>query len=404
MAKMADIIVLIIVFWIYIYKGAAFITPYKTTWVNAISNCTIETPTIMFKGTETDLSVAVNASIIGNKDVWVGYYLAATAFHYVGCIKRGNMAATAEFKYNTPGLCYSACNMTYIIGVSVSKCYCFNNTIPPNRTYQLCTQGCQKQMNIACGGNNYISIYTPDSNANRFSGSGRCLQYELKHNTSTLMWADCASRNQIICRFNDTIHEIYDDDDDDNIKARWWRPSMNECFKLSKLPTSVKDLEKFERKSNRGKSWTGVISSDVIYISDHGATKITKKMFGYLKINKAKETVLTFDKDSTRQRYTLCQDDKTTQTVTFKTTSEKLISMTSNKQTTESPTRPDDDQSSPITNHNSLKTTTSGKIIQSQTDQASSTKASDIGIAVGVSVATLIIVVIVLVGVILTRR
>ncbi|XP_060557963.1 uncharacterized protein LOC132718290 isoform X2 [Ruditapes philippinarum] len=363
MAKMADIIVLIIVFWIYIYKGAAFITPYKTTWVNAISNCTIETPTIMFKGTETDLSVAVNASIIGNKDVWVGYYLAATAFHYVGCIKRGNMAATAEFKYNTPGLCYSACNMTYIIGVSVSKCYCFNNTIPPNRTYQLCTQGCQKQMNIACGGNNYISIYTPDSNANRFSGSGRCLQYELKHNTSTLMWADCASRNQIICRFNDTIHEIYDDDDDDNIKARWWRPSMNECFKLSKLPTSVKDLEKFERKSNRGKSWTGVISSDVIYISD-----------------------------------------KTTQTVTFKTTSEKLISMTSNKQTTESPTRPDDDQSSPITNHNSLKTTTSGKIIQSQTDQASSTKASDIGIAVGVSVATLIIVVIVLVGVILTRR
>jgi hypothetical protein len=35
-------------------------------------------------------------------------------------------------------------------------------------------------------------------------------------------------------------------------------------------------------------------------------------MFGYLKINKAKETVLKFDKDSTRQRYTLCQNGRKT--------------------------------------------------------------------------------------------
>jgi hypothetical protein len=65
-------------------KGAAYMTPYKTTWENAISNCTIETPTIIFKGTEQDLSVAVNATMIGNEEVWVGYYLAATAFNYVG--------------------------------------------------------------------------------------------------------------------------------------------------------------------------------------------------------------------------------------------------------------------------------------------------------------------------------
>jgi hypothetical protein len=65
-------------------KGAAFITPYNTTWENAINNCTMETPTIMFQGIEKDLPIAVNDSIIGNQEVWVGYYLAATAFHYVG--------------------------------------------------------------------------------------------------------------------------------------------------------------------------------------------------------------------------------------------------------------------------------------------------------------------------------
>ncbi|XP_060580737.1 uncharacterized protein LOC132737464 [Ruditapes philippinarum] len=168
MAKMADI-VLIIVFWIYIYKGAAFITQYNTTWENAINNCTMETPTIMFQGTKKDLPVAMNASIIGNEAVWVGYYLAATAFHYVGCIKKENMAATTEFEYNTPGLCYSACNKTYLIGVSMSKCYCFNNTIPSNRAYHLCTQGCKTQMNIACGSNNYISMYTTYSYGEKFT-------------------------------------------------------------------------------------------------------------------------------------------------------------------------------------------------------------------------------------------
>jgi hypothetical protein len=48
----------------------------------------METPTIMFQGTEKDLPVAINASTIGNQEVWVGYYLAATAFHYVGKYKK----------------------------------------------------------------------------------------------------------------------------------------------------------------------------------------------------------------------------------------------------------------------------------------------------------------------------
>ncbi|XP_060604541.1 uncharacterized protein LOC132757310 [Ruditapes philippinarum] len=315
----------------------------------------------MFKGTGKDLPIAVNASIIGHEAVWVGYYLAATAFHYVGCIKKENMAAIAEFEYNTPGLCYSACNMTYSIGVSESKCYCFNNTIPSDRTYHLCTQGCKTQMNIACGSNNYISIYTIYSYANLFSGSGRCLQYEFKNYTSTWMWENCGSGNQIICRFNDTyIIEIYKENG--NIKKKWWRPSMNECFKLSKLPTSVKDLEHLERGTNLGKSWAGVISSDVIYRSDHEAPYMELKQFGYLQRNETNDIVLLkFDKENKIQRFTLCKN--------------------------ESAKRPGDDKSK-----------------QTKTDQVSATIATDIGIAVGVSVAIFITVVTIVVGFIIIRR
>jgi hypothetical protein len=54
------------------------------TWDNVTSNCTIETPTILFDGSRKNLPV--NYNLTGNDGVWVGYYLAATAFHYIGTL------------------------------------------------------------------------------------------------------------------------------------------------------------------------------------------------------------------------------------------------------------------------------------------------------------------------------
>ncbi|XP_060580751.1 uncharacterized protein LOC132737474 [Ruditapes philippinarum] len=82
--------------------------------------------------------------------------------------------------------------------------------------------------------------------------------------------------------------------------------------------------------------------------------------------------------------------------------------MTRDNYTVESTKSPGDDESSPITSAYSQKTTIEttapGRITQSKTDQASATKDSDIGIAVGVLIATFITVATVVVGVILIRR
>ena len=97
---------------------------YQATWTEATKNCTVHTPTIHFNGTEKNLPV--NYNLTGTA-VWVGYYLAATAFHYIGTynalIIHRNFSGDEDHFYFT---------LIYLFNINVKssgKVYLYSNVI-----------------------------------------------------------------------------------------------------------------------------------------------------------------------------------------------------------------------------------------------------------------------------------
>ncbi|XP_060586446.1 uncharacterized protein LOC132742137 isoform X2 [Ruditapes philippinarum] len=161
----------------------------------------METPTIMFQGETNDFPVKYN--LAGKDDVdnvWVGYFLAATAFHYIGCMEAKNMNFKAEFKHNTPGLCYTACMKKGLIGISNKKCYCLGNAELSDIYTRECTKGCEGHNDIACGGGGYMSLYSIESAAQPYIGDGECLLYDMDDDINDQWkWSNCRDNLRVLC-------------------------------------------------------------------------------------------------------------------------------------------------------------------------------------------------------------
>ncbi|XP_060580748.1 uncharacterized protein LOC132737469 isoform X5 [Ruditapes philippinarum] len=338
-----------ILLWILISAGATFVSDYKTTWTTAINNCTMETPKIKFKGRNEELLVTVDYNLLNN-DVWVGYYLAAAYFHYIGCLKVEHMTVTAEFDHNTPGLCYSACMEKGFTGISQKKCYCLNDYDQSKIYNTKCDKGCKDHDHIACGGKGYMSIYSIESSGLISTGSGECLRSEVNDDGPKQSWSECDKDQTVICASNDTVQNALNDEDE--IQEKGWRESMNICFELHMLPPSIEQLKKYNLSTS---SWAGVIKSDVIYSIEDAPITHSSKKFGYLE-EKHHRTVLKLDiDDDTEQKHILCETER--------------------------------------------KPTTSGTTSGNTTESA-----SDIGVPVGISIAIFLIVVIAVIAVLLLKR
>ncbi|XP_060586442.1 uncharacterized protein LOC132742136 isoform X2 [Ruditapes philippinarum] len=336
-----------ILLWILIPAGATFVTEYKTTWNKAINNCTIEMPKIKFQGRDEELPV--DYPLLDN-DVWVGYYLAAAYFHYIGCLSVEGMSVTAKFDHNTPGLCYSACLKKGFIGISEKECYCLNDTDQLDVCKKNCNKGCKDHDDIACGAGDYMSLYSIDSAATLYSGDGECLLYHTKNEGPDFTWSDCTDPQVVICALNDNVQNALNDEDE--IQEKGWRESMNICFERSMLPPSIEQLKKYNLSTS---SWAGVIKSEVIYSIEDAPITHRSKQLGYLK-KKREGAVLKFERDDdTEQKHILCETER--------------------------------------------KPTTSGPTSGSTTESA-----SDIGVPVGISIAIFLIVVIAVIAVLLLKR
>ncbi|XP_060556725.1 uncharacterized protein LOC132717309 isoform X2 [Ruditapes philippinarum] len=334
--------------------GATFITENKTTWNSAIEDCKMETPTIMFQGETNDFSVKCN--LAGKDDVdnvWVGYFLAASAFHYIGCMEAKHMTVKAEFKHNTPGLCYSACMTKGLIGISNKKCYCLSNAELSDIYNQECTKGCEDHDDIACGGDGYISLYRIESAAQSYMGDGECLLYEMDDDKNDqLEWSNCKDHLRVICASKNGTFIAKDETGKE--QSAKWRDAMNFCLNNLGHPTSIAQIEN-QKVLSSSSSWVGVIRSDVIYSINDVVTTKTKKQFGYLHKTKIDDIVLKFEDSGTAEKKILCETER--------------------------------------------KPTTSGPTSGNTTESA-----SDIGVPVGISIAIFLIVVIAVIAVLLLKR
>ncbi|XP_060586440.1 uncharacterized protein LOC132742135 [Ruditapes philippinarum] len=285
--------------WILIDADATFITEYKTTWNTAIDNCTMKTPTIMFEGKEADLPVKYD--LADNVDVWVGYYLAAASFLYIGCLHVESMSVKAEFDHNTPGLCYSACMKKGLVGISQKKCFCLNDASQSDIFNKECDKGCEDQNNIACGGAKYMSIYRIESAAELYGRNKGCLLFQTNIEGPNSKWSECGTTNGVMCTLNNgSVQNALNNEG--NIHYKSWRESMQICFDLKRVPASIDAMGGIKISTP---SWTGLITSDVIFSNDAAVTSNVYKRFGYLHKKKNGETVLKFG-DNYKEKRILC--------------------------------------------------------------------------------------------------
>ncbi|XP_060556723.1 uncharacterized protein LOC132717308 [Ruditapes philippinarum] len=351
----------------------------------------METPNIIFQGKDEELPVTVDNDVLGmlgNEAAWVGYYLAAAYFHYIGCLKMKGMSVNAEFDHNTPGLCYSACMKKGPIGISGKKCYCLNNTDQLEVCSKECNKDCKDDDDIACGAKECMSVYSFEPAAKLYSGDENCLLYEAKNEGPDLTWSDCTKSQGVICSLKDTVQNALDKG---KIQEKGgWRESMNICFKLRMLPPSIEQLKDFNLSTP---SWVGVIKSDVIYSIEDGPITHTWKEFGYLK-KKGDGAVLIFDDDiDTSQKQILCK-------TAIKTTP-------SRRSTSSSTTMNHSKYSSTATTKSQGSTKLNSTPSSTPKDSTISLprKSSDVGVPVGISIGVFLIVVIaVIIAVLLFKK
>ncbi|XP_060580743.1 uncharacterized protein LOC132737468 isoform X2 [Ruditapes philippinarum] len=214
------------------------------------------------------------------------------------------MSVKAEFDHNTPGLCYSACKKKGLVGISQTKCFCLNDADQSEILNKECDKGCKDQKHIACGGDNYMSIYRIESAAQVYNGEKDCLLFETNSGGPNPQWADCTKPQRIMCTLNNgTVQNALDNNGD--IQYNSWKESMQICFDLQRAPASLEGLRGLNIITP---SWTGLIKSDVIYSYDEAVTSSVYKKCGYLDKKKG-ETVLKFE-DNDKEKRILCKKGK----------------------------------------------------------------------------------------------
>ncbi|XP_053388774.1 uncharacterized protein LOC123559448 [Mercenaria mercenaria] len=176
-----------------------FISKSTAPWTEEHTECKMATPTILYE--RLKLNVTIDAPIISNRDVWVGYYEYMALFDYIGCIKTQNATATIHLGNSTQGRCYSACSYSRYIGLQQRKCYCFDTEPGKNITEQGCNETCDDMSQTVCGGKDHISLYrisTNDTDIIPKRGEHKCLQIDLRDGAK-YNWRDCRNEMWASC-------------------------------------------------------------------------------------------------------------------------------------------------------------------------------------------------------------
>ncbi|XP_060580741.1 uncharacterized protein LOC132737467 [Ruditapes philippinarum] len=301
--------------WISYTTGTEFISQNETTWKDITTICQVALPEINYKAfmNGKEFLVDYSGKIEEQNGVWVGYYLSAAPFEYIGCSILEKGTALAQFDRNTPGLCFSACQKKGVIGINDKKCFCLNSISGLDIFATKCNTECKDQSNIECGGEEHMSLYKlsiTEFEAKYEDDVGVCLSYQINSNVQSFYWNSCAITIQTICASNNgSVQELSSTTKTTSTK---WNLAMNLCLQNSMTPTTITQLEQFKGRYRLTPSWTGIISSDVIYsIHDAAAThNNSRKQFGYL-TQKGDTILLQFDDKVSSSRKILCKSGKT---------------------------------------------------------------------------------------------
>ncbi|XP_045210117.2 uncharacterized protein LOC123561668 isoform X3 [Mercenaria mercenaria] len=262
------------------------------TWTEAANQCKLLAEPVQYTASGNALNLESNP-VFGEEGAWVGYYMAWTAFEYIGCVSRSALSEDRTLEtVDNPGQCYSACNFSEYFGLVSNECFCLDyqsvESIKDKRRFCLqCSSKFFGSQGPACGSVTYdnMALYKVndavlrDSSISERGSQERdelCLEYS--PGTGSFIWATCNRALQVMCQTDEGVETL-----NEGGAFATWISAMIKCMRNGSDPTTFVSSSSVTSTSNAG-LWTGVVRVRVIHshILDPIDTRTGKKWFGYI--------------------------------------------------------------------------------------------------------------------------
>lgn len=260
--------------------GEYYVSNYLSKWEEAGEKCDLAMPDINV--TLEGYSAAIDY-IPSQSEVWIGQFLKLTVFEYIGCAKiyrinRKYEAVNLTTKHISPGLCYYTCRGKDIVGISIDMCFCLDYVEEYFDYNMYCKSSCGSyNEDSVCGGKKFMSLYKVHKNESVVDRNKQCLTYERYGGKNVFSWSSCFDFFRTLC--DNGTHIINVDD-----YSRSWRDSVDICITNGLHPASFQTLRSNQVETVH--SWTGIISSDVIYTQKDWYRSSAGIQFGYITADK----------------------------------------------------------------------------------------------------------------------